>query len=420
MGTILSDKHEFRFFGRRHPGKIKSNREIYAIKANRWIIEKAGELREMHSNGTVVHSLGGHLLNHCLGIPVNPKVKEHLADASQLTPMFTDINDLTTDIDTPGEYARLCRCLHVKPAQPVRVINQSSKVPFKPPHAKPVIKAYYTIDRLKHDLIHELLPKIPDDVDLIIGIPRDGMIIAYLISIYRNIPFCDLTSFCAGIIPKPGIKHRDKEEYNSEIKTVLMVDDICASGQAMRDAKATIAPFAEKYKIYTATLYASKPEDKFKAHLLDFYGLEIAGTRHYEWTHCDAVHLPGTMMDIDGVLCPDCLREEDDDGERYRNFLINTPLKIRPQNIGWLITWRRKKYRELTEAWLKKHGITYGQLIMADRDKWKGSAEYKAHHYKQCGARFFIDSSSHLAEQITRLSGKPAVGFDTNEVFGVE
>lgn len=406
IDTILTDSNDLRFFGRRHAGVIKNNREIYAIKANDFVIQKAAELREMHANHKVLNSLGGHLLFHCLGIPVNHRTRDHVASDEQLTPMFTDIDDETTDFDYPKEYVQFLRLFSESvPAQIKTIAPKYIKT-------KPV-RNYYTIDRLTHDLIHEFLPKMPD-VDLIVGIPRDGMLIAYLISIYRNIPFTDLDSFISGHIYQPGIKHR-KEQV--EIKRVLVVDDICASGNAMKDAKSKIP--ANNYQIYYGAVYVSKPEEKLQAGIIDCYGCELIGPRHYQWTHCDAVHLPGTMMDIDGILCPDWTGR-DDSGQSYTNWIQSVPLKIKPQNIGTLITWRREEHRAITEAWLSKHGITYGQLVMCNRTKWANAAEYKAHYYNESDSRLFIESSSKQAEKIYQLTKRPVVAFDTNESWGLD
>jgi orotate phosphoribosyltransferase len=248
---------------------------------------------------------------------------------------------------------------------------------------------------------------------LVIGIPRDGIMVAYLVSIYRNIPMTDLTSFCAGIIYKSGIKHRKE----LEIKNILMVDDICATGRAMRDAKEQIKEHLGDYKLYCAALYFNKKLNTDFS--IDFYGCELIGPRAYEWTMSDAVYLPATMMDFDGILCPDCPHEDDDDGERYRNWLQTVPLKIRPMNIGTIITWRREKYRDLTEAWLKRNRITYGELIMAEHEKWPGPVEFKAYYYKSSNARLLIDSSVKQAERIYQLTQRPTVCFETNESWGV-
>lgn len=281
---------------------------------------------------------------------------------------------------------------------------------------------YYTVNRLNYDLIHYFLPKLPLDVDLVLGIPRDGILIAVLISNYRNIPFIDIDGFCEGRVYQPGSKHRKERAYSSYIRSILIVDDICATGRAMREAKARVAKLGHDVKVYAASLYAFEGMDKLgignQKGLLDFYGVELTRPCHYEWTQSDAVRLPSTFFDMDGVLCEDCPPEQDDDGAGYLDFLINVKQKLCPQNIGVIITWRREKYRKQTEQWLRQHGITWHHLIMAKREDWPGAAEYKAHFYKQSQCDLFIESSSRQARRIAQLSGKAVIGMDTNEIFG--
>lgn len=431
MTTIINDEDDFRFFGRLFPNRMKADREIYAIKANSWVIERAGEVREMHCKGTLNESLGQYLYCHCIGLKPDPLAKNYIERSNKLqSVLLVEINDDTTDFDTPADYHRFTQLiqqakpnrnrLHPQAQSPairrLPPIQQRTRTVARVPVSTAPVKAYFTLTRLNYDLLHTFLPKIPADIDLVIGIPRDGMLIAYLISIYRNIPMVDLTSFCLGLTSyKPGLKHREGEK---EVHNALLVDDICASGTAMRDALRQIKDHIDGINLFKAAVYVSKPQDKVFEGVIDYWGCELTSTRSYEWTHGDAVYLPGTMMDIDGILCPDWAGG-DDSGEAYVKWLSETPLKLRPKNIGTLITWRREEHRQLTEAWLKRVNINYGNLIMADRSKWAGPSEYKARHYQESEARLLIESSEKQAKRIFELTGRPVVCFETNEAFGV-
>lgn len=406
LDTILSHPSECMFFGKRFPNRMKGNREIYAIKANDWLIEKAGELRKLHEQKKVSNSLGQHLHLYCIGFPLNPRTKNFIIHPKDIGELFTDIDDMTMDFDKPAEYKRF---LNLKGKRFALKPTKLGKTQIYLP-----VKVYYTVERLNHDIVHKFLPKLPVNLDLIVGIPRDGMLVATLVSVYRNIPFTDLMSFKQARIYRPGIKHRQEEGYYSEVKTVLLVDDICATGRGMTDAIAQISSLKKDFKIYTGVVYVNKDKTRF----VDYYAALLVRPCHFEWTHGDSVQLPGTIFDMDGVLCLDCPKEDDDDGERYHKFLTNVPAKLCPQNIGMIVTWRHAKYRELTEEWLRKHRITYSQLLMAEREKWSGPVEYKAYHYKNSNTRLFIDSSSKQAEKIAQLAGKPVIGYDTNQIFG--
>lgn len=94
-------------------------------------------------------------------------------------------------------------------------------------------------------------------------------------------------------------------------------------------------------------------------------------------------------MDIDGVLCVDPTPEENDDGPRYREFLLNAqPLFIPRTEVGTLVTSRLEKYRPETMAWLKKNHVKYDKLVMLDlpnkeaRQRANCHASFKAKEYK--------------------------------------
>jgi len=278
---------------------------------------------------------------------------------------------------------------------------------------------YMTVANMNHDIIHNLLPKIPK-VELVVAIPRDGILAGILVSLYRNIPFCTIDEFCNGKISLPGIKHRKAKDFNTSLNNILVIDDMCATGRGMKDAKERLAALNYRVNYIFAVVYAFKAEEKMSLGMIDAYAKEISSPLHYEWTFGDNVFLSKYIMDIDGILCDDCPREDDDDGERYLNFLRNAKLKLRPVEVGTLITWRDEKYREQTEEWLNRHDIKFNKLVMADRSKWANAIQFKADYYKNNSGKIFLESSSHIARKINDLVGKPVIGLDTNELFDKE
>lgn len=46
-----------------------------------------------------------------------------------------------------------------------------------------------------NNIIVKNLQKLPHDIDLVVGIPRSGMLPANLIALYLNKPFTDIDSF---------------------------------------------------------------------------------------------------------------------------------------------------------------------------------------------------------------------------------
>lgn len=110
---------------------------------------------------------------------------------------------------------------------------------------------------------------------------------------------------------------------------------------------------------------------------------------------------------------------------RYREFLASaSPLYLPSVQVAHLVTSRLEKYRPETEAWLKRHGVSYGKLHMlglpsaAERRRLNMHHTFKARIYKgQLQAILFIESEEHQAREIMRLSNKPVYCTATNEMY---
>ena len=131
-------------------------------------------------------------------------------------------------------------------------------------------------------------------------------------------------------------------------------------------------------------------------------------------------------VDFDGILCEDPTKEQNDDGENYRNFILNaTPKFIPSRPIGWIVTSRLKKYEEETLSWLRKYNIQFNSLIMLDMESAaelrakKAHASFKAQIYGSLEeAALFIESEPHQAQEIAQLS-KKNVFCPTNSIMHI-
>lgn len=269
-------------------------------------------------------------------------------------------------------------------------------------------------------IIRKNIHRLPSDLDLIVGIPRSGMIPAYMIALFMNKKACSLDEFLDGIKPSHG--ERDIGEESSEIQKVLIVDDSINTGNAQLLLRKRLNSFnLNNVKIYTCAIYASS----YNSDMVDFYFEVVKVPRFFEWNYLNIKLCNKWCYDIDGVLCKDPTPEENDDGIKYRDFLLNAePLYIPQHEIYALVTSRLEKYRSETEDWLKKHNVKYQHLFMLnlpsaeERRKLKLHAAYKAEVYRQLpDATLFVESEEHQAEQIASLSNKPAIAVETNRLF---
>ena len=275
---------------------------------------------------------------------------------------------------------------------------------------------YKTYQELSKD-IQKNLWKLPD-IDLVVGIPRSGMIPAYMLGFLLNTPVCSLDEFSANLI-----KSNSHRVLNTQkIHNVLVIDDACSSGRAIREAKESLVNIlrSNKYKIIFGSVYVLPgSEDK-----VDVFFEYASAPRMFQWNYLNHPEVIHACFDIDGVLCYDPKPEENDDGEKYRHFILNAkPLSIPKYKIKALVTSRLEKYRKETEQWLKDHNVQYEKLYMldlpnqAERIKQNAHAKFKAKIYAKIDSPIFYESELGQAKEIFLLTGKPVFCVDTNTLI---
>ena len=259
-----------------------------------------------------------------------------------------------------------------------------------------------------NEIILKKLSIIPRDIDLIVGVPRSGMLPANLLALYLNRPYTDIDSFLAGHIYKAGA--RGQFINISQIKKVLVVDDSVASGGAMKEVKQRLIKLEGDFQISYAAIYVVPGKEKE----VDYHFETVATPRYFQWNIFNHSSLEKSCFDIDGVLCVDPTDEQNDDGDNYREFLLNAqPLYIPGSKLGTLVTSRLEKYRKETEAWLAKHNIQYNKLVMLDlpdakaRQRANNHGQHKANHYNDSQYKLFVESDIHQAMEINRITKKP-------------
>ena len=265
-----------------------------------------------------------------------------------------------------------------------------------------------------NNIIIKNINKFPKDIDIVVGIPRSGMLPANLIALYLNKPFTDIDSFIDGKCYACGYR----KQFIKDLKTnkILIVDDSINTGSAMTKAMDKLKNLSQYKFIKSAIFGMSKSISK-----VDICCEIIDEDRIFQW---NLFHHPSIIsqscLDIDGVLCSDPTPEQNDDGEKYKEFLLNAEPKFIPTvKIKTLITCRLEKYRKETKEWLRKNNIQYENLIMLNlpdaqtRRKWGKYGEYKAKEYMKPQYKLFIESSLSEAKIIKSITNKSVFCIET-------
>lgn len=280
---------------------------------------------------------------------------------------------------------------------------------------------FKSIADLNND-VFRWLASIPRDVDLVVGVPRSGMLPATLLALHLHTPLASVSDYTNERTMHSGQRlgaHPNLSLDDPDV-TVLVVDDSVYRGRQMTETKRRIqARPVENKVLYSATYVAPGAE-----HFVDLHYEVVPVPRVFEWHLMNHEILSRACVDIDGVLCRDPTEEENDDGVTYRRFLRTVdPLLLPRKPIMCLVTCRLEKYRFATEEWLRRCNIAYDRLIMMDyptmeaRRAANQHAEFKADAYVDTNAELFIESSREQAVRIARSAGKPVYCTESSEMI---
>lgn len=248
--------------------------------------------------------------------------------------------------------------------------------------------------------------------DVVVGVPRSGMLPAAQIALALGLPLADQHSFCGEMA---WSRHGHVQLKPSG--RVLLVDDASAFGKTMKASVATVRKFRPECEILTCTVYAT-PQS---ANNFDLAFEECSKPRLFEWNWWRNGWLKHCCVDIDGVVCVDPTRAQRRDPEQYAKFLTDAkPLFPTAKPVHAFVTGRGEAYRQVTGDWLARHGCEYKALKMREDvgpRTAEAHAERKAEFYRKSPALLFIESSDKQAELIMRLSGKDALCISTRKAY---
>lgn len=250
-----------------------------------------------------------------------------------------------------------------------------------------------------------------EEFDIIIGVPRSGMMIASMLSLKLGKPLSTPSSFCNDEI------WASKKINIGKIEKVFVVDDTASTGDTMKEVVKLIKDKHPKLEVKSGALFVSKTGRQW----VDMYYEVMPEPMQGEW---NLMHqkLGPIGFDMDGVLCEDCPAGADNNEEKYLFFIKNAkPLYIPVFEIDYIITSRLEKYRGETEVWLKNHGVKYKTLIMWNlKDKSMrniNAGVYKSREISNLDIEYFVESRLDEAEIIWNKTKVPTVCIEKMIMF---
>jgi hypothetical protein len=233
------------------------------------------------------------------------------------------------------------------------------------------------------------MTQIPE-VDMIVGIPRSGILAASMLSLHQQKPMMDLPTF---------------REKKPSVKRILLLDDSYNMGHAMDAAVQSIKKTHPKVTILKSAIFVAPHRER----QLDFAFEVTSMPRVFPWNLWRSVNLRKTIVDMDGVLCRNPTKAENANEDLYQRFLETAESLFTPlRPVRAIVTCRLEKYREITEEWLRIRQIRYGHLVMVDlptpaaRRAWGKHGHWKAAQYTRLKGELFVESCPKQAAIISR------------------
>jgi adenine/guanine phosphoribosyltransferase-like PRPP-binding protein len=257
----------------------------------------------------------------------------------------------------------------------------------------------------------KLVSMLPPDITAIAGVSRSGVYPASLAAMMLHLPFYVVRQSTGDVIEAGSGWRLGKKSHDGG--KVAVIDDTVMTGNSQKAIKEVVEDFFDSSMM--CTVYCNP----LAIHKPDLWAVDLPWPHLLEWNLFNSVVLPSTAMDFDGILCNDCLPGQDDDGEKYLDFIRNAIPKyvVRKDPISLIVTARLEKYREPTLEWLSKWGIKCNNLVMApystlaERQR-QDMAKFKAKHFKEFMGNsrgikpcVFVESDVNQAIAIAKYSG---------------
>lgn len=252
----------------------------------------------------------------------------------------------------------------------------------------------------------------PEVYDLIVGIPRSGLLVANIIASKLGKPLTTPDRLTENSV---WMTNRSLHE-NVGFKKILLVDDRVSKGRELRSALATLRQHGD-FQITKASLFVTAEA----AHLVDLYYKVIPDPVLFEWNlmHAKKGNL---ATDLDGVICHNPPKGLDADEAAYLEWIRNArPYLVPLYEIDAIVSSRLERYRTVTEEWLAKNRVPYKKLILWDlpsiNDRHGRFAKYKAEILLRIKPDVYWESNFNEAKQIYDSTRIPTLCVDRMIMF---
>jgi hypoxanthine phosphoribosyltransferase len=250
-------------------------------------------------------------------------------------------------------------------------------------------------------MARQLAKQLPNEYDVVIGIPRAGLIPATVLSEIWGRPLSTPDDFVNGVIWQSHNVPATQEFTDvREVRKVLVVDDGTFTGEVKREVLSLLEDCRPDVQVQLASLYTSEAGRE-----LGVKALETRSDRNaLEWSLMSSWwRYPGPpCTDLDGVLSLD--------GRPYLTHKL----------FDAVITARPESRRAETEAWLTDNRVDCVELLMlpdSTENTFPNVVAFKSKALKERKAYWYWESSDAYALAIRRASGVPVLSVEEMRLY---
>jgi orotate phosphoribosyltransferase len=253
--------------------------------------------------------------------------------------------------------------------------------------------------------VREWSERLPPEVDLVVGIPRSGLLVANLVALYRNIPMTDVEGLLAGRLLSAGKRITPEQAVLSHDRPrqILVVDDSLWSGGQLGKVRDRIIAADLPHNVRYGAVYVV-PES---ARLVDTFHSKVPIPRVFEW---NILHHP--------LLGMSCVSFEALAGQPAHGDL--PPPRLQPTyRISHIVAMQPPEAEAGVQAWLQRHGIVYDQLVLVPPGDLNSDAviSRKAEIYRTTRSWLYFESTSEAASRLALATRRPVFALDTWEML---
>jgi adenine/guanine phosphoribosyltransferase-like PRPP-binding protein len=230
-----------------------------------------------------------------------------------------------------------------------------------------------------------LRARLPSRIDVVIGIPRSGLIPASMIATSLGCPLTTPDLFAEGRFWTSRLLEPPSPD---SIRSILLVDDSIDRGSSLEAARRRIEAADGDHRITTLAVVAHHPDAQ---RLVDLHHCVLPHPTLFEWNLMHAKTMTTLSASLRGVL------DRPDGVPRY--------------TIDRVLAEGSEADRDATVAWLHERGVRYETLVML-----AGRSEREVLGASRPDLHF--EGSLEKAHEIFEATGIPTLSFEAMELVG--